>query len=648
MQCYYLHAAFNKSVFSTYYKYPTMLKKAIATAAILSLLTACNENKKSDTDKNAAGKNTSKDSHTQANADSVTTKHLMLNLKVDFDNHQLSGNANWQIENTSKAKEYILDTDGGLQIDSVFVDGKAIAGWYLGNEVALVGKALHIPIEVSTKEVNIQYRTGKEATALKWLTPQQTSGKKYPFLYTQSEATFARTWVPCPDGPGIRFIYDARVEVPKELLALMSAENPQARNDSGIYTFKMDKPIPAYLLAIAVGDLRFAAVNERTGVYAEPDMIGKASWELAEMGKMVDAAEKLYGPYRWGRYDVLVLPPSFPIGGMENPKLTFCTPTIIAGDRSLTNLIAHELAHNWSGNLVTSATWDDIWMNEGFTVYLERRITEAMMGQSYVDMLWELGYQDLVKEVNGMGKDSKDTWLKLNMTGRSADDALSDIPYEKGSLFLCLIEKNVGREKFDGFLEAYFDRHAFKSITTEQFVAELKNDLIKDDSTLARELNINAWVYGPGIPENAPRAKGERFAKVEEQRAAFLNGTAANTLVTKDWTTHEWLHFLRGMPKPLTIAQMNNLDGAFQFTNTGNSEIADLWYERSLAADYTPAYANMEQFISRVGRRKFLEPLYREMMATNKHQMAKDFYKKYRDNYHPLAQDMVANIINGK
>ncbi|PZF72495.1 M1 family metallopeptidase [Taibaiella soli] len=618
-----------------------------ALAASAVLFAACNNNPKpvQENTKNDTTVAVIKDSHSWSNADSVTLEHLYLDIKVDFDKKQIEGSANWTIDNKNKQKELRLDTYD-LSIDSVLADGKKV-NHTLDSTKDYMGGALHIPIEENTKNVTVYYKTGKNADALQWLKPQQTDSKKYPFLYTQSEAIHARTWVPCADGPGIRFTYDARVAVPKELLALMSAENPQQLNDSGIYHFKMDKPVPAYLMALAVGDIKFKKIDDRTGVYAEPTMIDKAAWELADMGKMVTTAEKLYGPYRWGRYDVLILPPGFPIGGMENPKLTFATPTIIAGDRSLVNLIAHELAHNWSGNLVTNATWDDIWMNEGFTVYFERRITEAMTDKSYVDMLWELGYQDLEKEIAD-AKDPRDTWLKLDLKGRDPDDGLSDIPYEKGSLFLELIEQNVGREKFDAFLKKYFDEHAFHSITTEQFLAYLHENLIKGDSALEKKLDINAWVYGPGIPANAPRADMERFHKVDSARTAFLNGTAPEKLEnTKNWTSHEWQHFLRKMPETLTVEQMAALDKAFHFTQTGNSEIADLWFVAAVHANYTPAYPAMEQFLSKVGRQKFLEPLYGAMMHSGKEKMAKELFARYKENYHPIAQAKIGKLVNG-
>lgn len=616
----------------------------IIASSSLCLLAACS-NHSTTQQANKADTVLVKDEHTLSNADSVYMKHLSLDLNVDLAAQQLRGYATWDIENKQKAQYLCLD-DNQLHIDSVWVDDQA-SKFSIGQTQEALGAALQIPIGANSKKVTIKYAADAHAKALQWLSAAQTTGKKHPFLYTQSESIYARSWVPCPDGPGIRFTYSARISVPKGMMAVMSASgNPQQANDSGVYHFEMEQAIPAYLLALAVGDIRFKAVDNQTGVYAEPEMIDKVRYEFADMSKMVHTAEELYGPYRWGRYDVIVLPPGFPIGGMENPKLTFCTPTVIAGDRSLVNLIAHELAHNWSGNLVTNATWDDIWMNEGFTVYFERRISEAMNGKSYVDMLWELGYQDLEAAVAEFGKDSPKTWLKQNLKGKDADEGLSDIPYEKGALFLCLIEQTVGRAQWDAFLKQYFAAHAFKTITTEQFLTYLDQHLLKGDSNLYHKINIHAWVYGPGIPSNAPRAAMERFSKVDSARAAFLRNKSCAQLNTKAWTTHEWLHFLRKMPTSMTLEQMKTLDAAYHFTESKNSEIADLWFIMSIQTDYAVAYPNMEQFLSVTGRQKFILPLYAAMMKTSKAAMAQQLYKKYRANYHPLAQGKLDKMVH--
>ena len=617
-----------------------MLKK-ISFCAIATVLTwSCNEPVSEKSEKVFV-----KDDHTQSNADSIDISHLSLDVKVNFDNKNIEGCATWDINNKHNVGHLLLDTRM-LNIDSVLVDGNKV-DFRLGETVEHLGEQLQIPIEDNSRHVAIHYKSDPSAQAMQWMTPQQTLSKKHPFLYTQSEAIYARSWIPVPDGPGIRFTYNARVEVPKELIALMSANNPQQKNDSGIYHFEMDIPIPAYLMALGVGDLEFKAIDDRTGVYADPALLDKAHNEFAEVGEMVKVAEEMYGPYRWGRYDILVLPSGFPLGGMENPKLTFATPTIISGDRSLVNLIAHELAHNWSGNLVTNATWNDFWLNEGFTVYFERRLTEQMTDKSYADMLWELGYQDLEYTVNEMQEENnmKDSHLKIDLKGREPDEGLTDIAYEKGALFLKLVENNVGREKMDAFLTQYFNEHAFKTITTEEFVAYLKENLIKGDKELEEKINIDAWVYGPGIPDNAPRADMGRFEKVNAERDQFLNGTTPGDLSVKDWTTHEWLHFLRKMPEPLTVPQMTLLDNTFDFTHSTNSEIADLWYIMAVAADYQPAYGSMQDFLVNVGRRKFLTPVYSKMMETGKEKLAQKIYEQARANYHPLAQRTLDELI---
>ena len=624
----------------------TMLRN-LAILFLCSLLivnTGCSSKKKLDK-KPTHDSLSLKDVHTLSNGDSIVFEHLDLDIKVDMVAKKINGNAHWTIKNKNANKDLRLDTYD-LTIDSVWVDGKKTA-YKLDSPIKFLGSALHVPVNANTQSVTVWYATGASARALQWLEPQQTHDKKYPFLFTQSESIYARSWIPCPDGPGIRFTYNAKVSVPKELMALMSAVNPQESNDSGVYRFVMDQPIPAYLMALAVGDIAFKSIDDRTGVYAERGMIDKARYEFDGVGRMVDNAEQLYGQYRWGRYDAIVLPPGFPIGGMENPKLTFATPTIIAGDRSLMSLIAHELAHSWSGNLVTNATWNDFWLNEGFTDYFERRIMEQMMGKSYSDMLWELGYQDLVASVDELTlTNKKDTWLKLDLKGRDPDDGLTDIPYEKGSHFLKLLEISVGRDRFDRFLKQYFNQYAFKTITTEAFLIYMDTALFKDEEVLKSKINIKQWIYGAGIPENCPRADQERFAKVDSERDRFLVDVAPAHLNTVEWTTHEWLHFLRKMPPALSVIQMKKLDDAFNFTNTENCEIADIWFVMAVRAGYNTAYPKMEEFLSMVGRRKFLEPLYGQMMKSPKTaEMGIRIYNNFRRNYHPLAQESLDKVV---
>jgi aminopeptidase N len=570
------------------------------------------------------------DVHSFARPDEASITHLALDLTVDFDRQQLSGTARLDLDNRG-ARELVLDTNG-LTISKVTADG-APATFTLGDAVKYLGRPLTVAITPETQSVSIDYTTSPDAAAVQWLSPEQTAGGKQPFLFTQSQAILARTWVPCQDSPGVRMTYEATVRVPRELLAVMSAENPTALSADGVYHFRMPQPIPSYLLALGVGDLAFRSLGRNCGVYAEKPVIEPAAWELADTQKMIDAAETIYGPYRWGQYDILVLPPSFPFGGMENPRLTFATPTILAGDRSLVSLVAHELAHSWSGNLVTNATWNDFWLNEGFTVYFERRIMEAVYGRDYSEMLARLGMQDLEQVVEELGKESRDTHLLLDLQGRDPDDAATKLAYEKGYFFLRLVEETAGRAAFDTFLRDYFDRHAFHSMTTQQFVAELN----------AAFPNIDAepWVNAPGIPANAPVVKSDAFEKVEEQVRAFERGAP---MQTANWSTHEWIHFLRHLPKPLTPEQMSKLDAEFHFTDSGNSEILHEWLLQAIDNRYEPAHPALERFLLKQGRRKFLKPLYEKLAKTDM-ERARAIYAKARPTYHAVSRGTIDGLL---
>jgi aminopeptidase N len=587
-----------------------------------------------------------RDPHSFAHPDEVAVEHLKLDLTVDFSKKILTGRASLRLNNKTGAGRLFLDTRG-LDVRRVLLDGKTAAPFTLHDPQPILGQALEIEITPKTQWVSIDYSTRPDAAALQWLDPVQTASKAHPFLLSQSESILARTWVPCQDTPGVRMTYEANIRVPPDLLALMSATNPQKKNADGSYHFEMPQRIPSYLLALAVGDMGFRASGPRTGVYAEVPVVEAAAWELADTPKMVDAAEKLYGPYRWDRYDVLVLPPSFPFGGMENPRLTFATPTLLARDRSLVSLIAHELAHSWSGNLVTNATWNDFWLNEGFTNYFERRIMEALNGKDYADMLWVLGRQDLdraIAEVGGPA--SQDTALHLDLAGRDPDEVPTDIAYEKGSLFLRTLEEGVGRDRFDRFLRTYFDTFAFQSMDSARFVAYLKQNLLGGDASLASRLQVDAWVYGPGIPSNAPALRSTAREQVDRQLDALGRGTPAAQLQTQGWTTLQWLHFLRNLPAATNKEQMAELDAAFHFTDTGNSEILAEWLLRALRTGYDAAWPALERFLVSQGRGKFLRPLYTEMAKTPAGaEMALRIYEKARPGYHPLGQQMVDKIL---
>jgi len=577
-----------------------------------------------------------RDPHSYARPEEARVKHLVLDLTVDFAKKQLSGTATLSIEAQPNAKELVLDTSE-LTIRSVKLQpGGATAQFTLGNADPILGRKLEIPITADTKSVVIDYNTAPTAHALQWLEPAMTAGKKHPFLLSQSQAINARSWVPLQDTPQVRFTYDATVRVPKELMAVMSAENPTSRNEQGVYQFRMPQPVPSYLLAIGVGDLEFRPYDTRSGVYAEIPVIEAAAREFSDTPKMIHTAEEMYGPYRWSRYDLLVLPPSFPYGGMENPRLTFLTPTVIAGDKSLVSLIAHELAHSWSGNLVTNATWNDFWLNEGFTTYFEHRIVEKLYGREYSEMLWTLGVTDLKEELATLAPNKQG--LYMDLSGENPDDGPGTV-YEKGALFLRLLEETAGREKWDSFLRAYFDTFAFQSMTTTRFV-EYLNTALPD---VVKRVNVKEWIYGSGIPANAPQPKSEAFARVEAQAKAFAEGAPAESIDMSKWSSHERVHFIQSLPN-LYPEHLEALDRHFHLSESGNSEVLSAWLEKSLDSGSKSVFPAVERFLTTQGRRKFVRPIFEKLMKTDP-AFAKRLYEKARPGYHPVTQATLDEIV---
>ena len=612
----------------------------VTISLIFGMLLSCNskaENKSLSEDENLII-----DTHTLSNYQDLPIKNTHLELSVNFQEKKIKGSVTHQFDKNRKVDLLKLDSKY-LKIDSI-QDGNGNSLEYsIGEFDELLGSALTVILNSESSEVVIFYETTDKSEALDWLLPNQTAGKTFPFMYTQGQSIFTRSWIPIQDTPGIRITYTAKINTPKNMMAVMSAANPQKIDTNNVYSFEMKQPIPPYLIALAVGNLEFKAIDFRTGVYAEPSMVDECANELVDMGKMVDVAEQLYGKYDWDRYDVIVLPPSFPFGGMENPRLTFATPTIIAGDRSLVSLIAHELAHSWSGNLVTNATWNDFWLNEGFTVYFERRIMEALYGRDYSEMLALLGFQDLQNQVDNSIPSMQ--LLRLNMIGKHPDDAMTDIAYEKGYFFLRMLEENIGRHKMDVFLKKYFNDHKFQTIITNEFLSYLKENLLDDNF---KGLNVEQWVFDSGIPENCPKVNSLRFKKVESSVATFLDGGAQELkIISEKWSTHEWLHFLKLLPESLNENQMADLDIAFDLSNSGNSEILAVWFLQSIKNDYRPAFENLEKFLVKIGRRKFLQPLYLELSKNKEHKIwAKKVYQKARNNYHYVSFNTIDNILN--
>lgn len=591
------------------------------------------------------------DAHSYANPQSIRVTHVDLDLTVSFEKKALEGTAILDVERVVPGSGPLILDSRALRIARIEAseNGRtwADARYSIGGNDAILGAPLSIDVPAKVKKVRITYSTSPEASGLQWLEPSMTAGKKSPFLFTQSQAIHARSWIPLQDSPIVRITYDAHIRTPTDLFAVMSAENDANLKGprDGDYTFRMRQAIPAYLIALAVGDIAFKPMSKRTGVFAEPSVVDAAAAEFDDTEKMMVATEKLYGPYRWGRYDILVLPPSFPFGGMENPRVTFATPTVLAGDKSLVALIAHELAHSWSGNLVTNATWDDLWLNEGFTVYVERRIVEEVYGLNFERMEAVLGRQLMQENLDSL--EARDQSLRVQLEGRDPDESFSQIPYEKGALFLRHLEEAFGRARFDKFLRGYFDHFAFRSATTADFEAYLKANLLDKDPAAAAKVPVNEWIYKPGVPESAPKPQSDAFVKVETAAKPWITGSVpASSIVAKAWTTQEWLHFLKYLPQDLGATKMAELDAAFGLTRSGNAEIEFEWLRLAIKNGYAPADGRLEQYLVQIGRRKLIKPLYEELVKTEAgRKRALEIYTKARPGYHPQAVSTVDAIV---
>lgn len=617
--------------------------------------------------------------HSLSNPEEVRVQHMGIAWDVDFKKKQIEGVVRYWIERPNPNAPLVLDTHG-LEVTAAFVsDGPADLAtfkknpnlivnaptlswsktrWSLGSADPMLGRPLAITLSTHTRMVEVRYRTTKQSSGLQWLDPSQTDDGKYPFLYTQSQPILGRSFIPMQDTPALRVTYDAKVKVPKDLRALMSAEmneHPPAKappiieQDKREYSFRMPQAVPSYLIALAVGRLDYAPLGPRSGVWASPSQLAVARYEMLPTEEMITKTEALFGPYRWGHYDILVLPAAFPFGGMENPRLTFATPTILAKDRSLISLIAHELAHSWSGNLVTNANWNDIWLNEGFTTYAERRIVEAVYGKERAQMEALLGYQDLQDTLQALQSRKPDQRLAADATGRDPDLLLTSIAYEKGALFLTHLEQIYGRDRFDKFIRRWFDEHAFQAVTTEQFIRFIQAELLDVASPLPgqKPVDLEAWLTEPGLPKNAPLPQSQALARVDETYARFAaKKLRASALPFARWSFQEQLHFLRKVDASLEASLFADLERRFGLSKAKNSEIRAKWLELCAKRGYAPAKRSIEGFLRTVGRRKFLMPIYGAILkGPFGHPFALEVFEQAKAGYHAISRESVAALL---
>lgn len=612
------------------------------------------------------------DEHSYANLNAIKTIHLELELDVNFQNKTIYGVARHEMVNNN-ASVAIFDTRNLLiqKVTTGKIDHEQEADFVIGemDKDSILGQPLKVTVDPKTTQVNIYYQTTKGSEALDWLDTLSTSSKTKPFLYTQGQAILTRTWIPLQDSPSNRFTYNAEVRVPKDLLALMSAENPKEKNDLGIYNFEMDQPIPSYLISLAVGDIAYHPFDATTGVYAEKELLDACKYEFVDLPKMMKAASYLYGDYQWKQYDLMVLPYSFPFGGMENPRLTFVNPTILAGDRSLVSVIAHELAHSWSGNLVTNNTWDDFWLNEGFTVYFEQRIMEVLYGKETADILAQLEFQEFQEEMKEIlaGKHPEDSQLHLNLKGRNPDDGMTTIAYIKGAFFLKTLESKVGREKFDRFLKHYFNVFKFKTVSTAGFIAEMENNLLLPEKL---SFDYDEWIFHNGLPKNSVIINSPRLKRMESLAKRFSAGeNVFEPVVTYEWQkiknskkkkrikkvskikrddfiVQEWQTFIRGLSDDISIEKLQYLDATLNFSTWGNSEVMAEWFVLNIHRENRITRPAIEKFISKVGRRKYLLPIYKALVNNPEDKVwAKKVFDNSKAYYHAVSRNSVAELF---
>jgi len=583
------------------------------------------------------------DPHSYYDAAQPKARRLRLKLNVDFGAKRLHGEVALEF---GKAIEGVLDLDTkGLEIRSVQVPGHGPIPWELGELDAILGQRLRLEVPQGSQEIAITYTTGAEAMALQWLDPEQTEGKVAPFLFSQCQQIHARTMVPCQDTPVARIAYHAEVTVPEGLTAVMSAgpAGDEATGD-GRHTFRfnMPQPIPSYLMALAVGRLEARDLSPRARVWAEPETVAAAAWEFAGVEDMILKAEGLFGAYPWDRYDMLVLPPSFPYGGMENPRMTFLTPTLLAGDRSLVDVVAHELAHSWTGNLVTNASMEHFWLNEGFTVWAERRILRILHGEDAATLGWAMGQKALEDSLERFKQEPHLTKLRLHLEGIDPDDAFSSIPYEKGARLVAALEREVGEDRFLRFLRDYMDAFRFTSITTEQFCAFAEAQL----PGALEAVGASAYLDQPGMPDSAPQFHSVQLDKLTVLGESWGDGGRPSAHQIASWKPSELLVYLQKLPRQLSVQDCAWLDEHFQLMGRGNHEILVEWLTLAAAADYEPAFPRIREVLLRVGRMKYLRPLYGALgRSPRTRALAREIFAAASPGYHGLSRRVVASVL---
>ena len=577
---------------------------------------------------------TFKDPSSYADLTQGKIKHILFRIGVNFSTHILEIEATYQMQEPMQ---------GSLFLDSYKIELKEARAndrelaWEFDEKDEVLGERLHLKGFAGESKFTLTFRTSPEARALQWLNASQTAGGQLPFLFSQCQAIHARSIFPCQDTPSVRFTYSAEVEVPQGLVAAMAAEqigiDEGAGNGSIVFRFRMPQPIPSYLFALAVGNLHFRELGPRTGIHAEPEILDAAAWEFEENETKIIEAEKLLGPYLWERYDLLILPPTFPYGGMENPRLTFLTPTAILGTRGMTSLITHELAHAWTGNLVTNATWQDFWLNEGWTTYAETRITEVLEGKDAVDLHSAFNEKQLIAIMERVGIDSPLTQLKLPAE-KDADSFTTSIPYYKGCFFLQQCEYAVGRERFDAFIQKYMASFQFQSLTTEAFLDFLKAELPE----VFEKVDVHQWIYERGMPEVWHRPQSPLFNEVQRVLDDYARGIKPTREQIQGWHRYQILSFLQGLPHRISVEDCQYFDDILELDKWNDVAFYSFFYILSIVSGYEAILPRVEEFMGKIGRMLYVLPIMRAMIENDwSRKYVRPLFERVRDRHHQIT-----------
>jgi leukotriene-A4 hydrolase len=582
-----------------------------------------------------------RDPHSFADLSQGKIAHIDFDISVDFSQRSLSLKATYRLEKPVSGSLYLDTRD--LSIERVHANGKDIA-WEMDAQDPIIGDRLHLKELEALSEFTIEVTTSPQSTALQWVTPQQTAGGDHPFLYSQCQAIHARSIFPCQDTPSVRLTYQARMKVPKPLVAVMGAASTgiEDQETTRTYAFKMDQPIPSYLFALAAGNIAFKELGPRTGIYAEQELIDAAAWEFAENEEKLEQGEKLFGPYLWERYDAIVMPPSFPYGGMENPRLTFMSTIYLMGDRSWTAIISHELAHAWTGNLVTNTTWEHFWLNEGWTTYAEMRITEAVEGKEVASLETVIYAKALWETLERFGMEANITCLKPSMEGIDPDEVFSNIPYYKGFLLIRQLELAVGRKRFDAFIRKYIETYHFKSIDTEGFVQFLKNELPE----AVEKVDVNSWIYEPGLPEGAMDLHSSLHSEALAVAEGYLQGKPLTKEQIEGWHSDQVLSFLFALPQQIPAEDCASIDEVFDFKHKWNNTLQARFLALCIHSGYSDIMPRVEHFVETYGRGISLSRIFRAIIAedwTKRH--VRPLFERIRERHHPVAIATIEKLI---